>query len=348
MEDRAGALFHLIDHQFEVGPTGRGKFPFVLVDNWFQLQVASSSAKSLPLVYVQVSSEVLSRSGMDSALSRLFAIAKFLDPGSGDHGVSRVDLCVDFVSDHAIGEIQDRAWVTRAKGIDRYTQDRRFSGYTIGRGGELSCRLYDKTLEIDQKSKKVWLFQVWSDAGWDGRFPVWRLEFQFRRTVLRELGVTTAQDLTASLNSLWQYAMTQWLRLVVPTDDSNQTRWPAHPLWKELSQASFNSFPREPLSRIRKSRVPSDEYLFRNALGGVTSFMAREGLTNIELAVPVYFRKAQAYHEDLRRITGQDLNEYAKVRAKEKSRRFNKIRDPASIYSGEKYRRRKDGEPDRD
>ena len=49
----------ICDHLFEVRDKGAGRFSFVLVDNAYRIQASNSRSKSLPLAYVQISSEYL-------------------------------------------------------------------------------------------------------------------------------------------------------------------------------------------------------------------------------------------------------------------------------------------------
>jgi hypothetical protein len=52
-----------------------------------------------------------------------------------------------------------------------------------------------------------------------------------------------------------------WLRYTIPTVDSNQTRWPLHPLWTSIIQHAFDSLNDEPareLIRHKKQQVNID------------------------------------------------------------------------------------------
>ena len=65
---------------------------------------------------------------------------------------------------------------------------------------------------------------------------MYRLEFQFRNTVLKELGVRDFPSLMSGCGARWRYASEDWLRLSAPNpDDDTKTRWPTHPVWAELS-----------------------------------------------------------------------------------------------------------------
>ena len=73
----------------------------------------------------------------------------------------------------------------------------------------MSCRLYNKTLEIE-KSGKEYFFPLWKEGGWDDESTVWRLEYQFKREVLNEIGIRTVQDLQDKKAALL------WLRNLPP------------------------------------------------------------------------------------------------------------------------------------
>jgi len=60
----------------------------------------------------------------------------------------------------------------------------RFSGWSFGSGGDTVARLYDKTLEVEKKSHKFYLHELWKAAGWDGTSQVWRMEFEAKRNAL--------------------------------------------------------------------------------------------------------------------------------------------------------------------
>ena len=90
----------------------------------------------------------------------------------------------------------------------------------------------------------------------DGTFEVeedqkvWRLEFEFKRQALLELGVEKVEQLLPSQDGLWRYASQTWLRLTLPNPhDENQSRWPTHPLWEALSSVQWSDEEHPPLTR---------------------------------------------------------------------------------------------------
>jgi hypothetical protein len=140
----------------------------------------------------------------------------------------------------------------------------RITGLPFGaRKAALSALIYDKTHEIKYKSReKEWFYDLWlavkdqdGNSVWDGEAPVWRIEVRFKRPALNEMmqegvfhGIESAYDLEERLPGLWSYAVGHlgggedglpdgWLRYVIPTEDTNRSRWPVHPDWQVIQSA---------------------------------------------------------------------------------------------------------------
>ncbi len=341
------------EHLFEVLDKGRGRFSYVLVDNCYHIQASNSNSKALPLAYVQISSEYLCAVGVEQAEKSLRFIVNTLGLVKEPANVSRGDLYVDFVADVRMDLFNPlESWVTRTQSIDLHYRYGQFSGWSFGLGSDVSARLYDKTLEIEKKSKKFYMHDLWRAAGWDGEKPVWRMEFQVKRDVLVELGVIKIEHLLEAQRGLWRYFTEDWLRLAVPSPtDSNQTRWPNHPLWDDITAAFQSEVEQPKLSRFSPMRPPQDSHLFINGLAGMTSFMAREGINDLWDGVATYLQQAEEYHSAGGTVTDHGLKQYVGKKVKVKSRRYNSInnregilQDQREISSGaEAYQKAKDG-----
>ena len=317
------ATFQLNDHCFEVKATGRQRHAYVLQDNWFQIHVASSNSTRIPMVYAQISSELLSRSGIVHAVEALDKIVHQLGDCSKKPTISRVDLCVDFTTPIDFFSIPIESWVSRSTKMEYYFDKKILTGYTFGKGGVISCRLYNKTIEVIH-TKKEFFYPIWEQSGWDGQSDVWRLEFQFRRDVLREFLINTVDDLLEKITSLWQYSTSDWLKLTIPsTTDKTQSRWPLNPMWKLLVHAAWEFNSGEPITRVRKQQLPHEGYLFINGISPIISIMARDSLTDFNDGVAVFLQELKKYHQKRSRHTGESLDEYASGKAFKKARRYN-------------------------
>lgn len=322
----AAAILPLADHRFCVASHGRRRFPFVIEDNWYSIALASRQAKSLPMAHAQIASELLTAIGPRAALDHLTEIIERLGMRLQVPQLSRVDLYADFTTDLDIETIPRQAWLKRSKKRALYEDADLLTGVAFGLGGDLSCRLYNKLGELE-KSLKLYLIELWRQAGWNGNDAVWRVEFQLRRPVLQELKASTLPELLDQLRSIWAYLTSDWLRLTAPNpDDDTRTRWPTHPMWQQIIAVDGLCAPSA--ARVRRARIPSDVTLFRQGLAGVTSFMAREGITDFAKGVSAFLHAAAAYHAEPARNEpeGQGderLQRYVHRKVNAKFRRFN-------------------------
>lgn len=353
--EQAEAVYKVPGHIFEVHSKGSGLFPYILSDNAFRISLAGMGAKRVPLAYVQIKSDWLVYRGILEAVAELDVIIEqfgCFDALQIQANVSRADLFVDFVCACPFDSLPVVAWVSRAKRISTHTISRAFTGYSFGLGGDMSARLYDKTKELEE-SKKDYLKKLWTDKGWDSESTVWRLEFQFKRSVLIEHQAGTVEELLSRLSALWRYSATSWLKLTVPSEtDSTQSRWPLHPIWEALAAIDWG-MPDQGISiPVRAANLPSDRYLFINGLAGLTSFMAREGISDPEEAFEAFKNAARYFHNMQSDYNGKSFNEYLQEKAAAKARHFNVmfpgvgevVEEKIKEVKASAYRKAKDGE----
>ncbi len=346
--EHALAQVSIAGHLFEVSDHGKRRFPFILADNCFFIQVKSQTANRIPLAHAQISSEYLAAVGWEKAEAELRIVANTFGVVTSEAQISRIDLFADFTCAGFNADFDQAEWVTRAELVAKYYRRPHFSGWAIGQGGVISSRMYDKTLEIKQQSHKTWLYELWAVAGWDEAEIVLRQEFQLRREALKQLGVTTVDSLMTDQVSLWRYLSTEWLRLTIPSaTDATQTRWPTHPLWAGL-QGVFETGEDSPrLTRFTKARLPSDDFLFKNGVAGLTSFMAKHGITDFGEGVGEYLHHLEKFHTEADK-TG--LQKYIGKKVKEKGKRYNTISNIErqdkidANRKADEYRKTKDGE----
>ena len=348
LEEQAHAQLQVGEHLFEVFDKATGLFAFILEDNCFRIQLSRARAKSLPMAYVKISSAYLTHKAPDLIVNELSRLLGELGVVSFIPSVSRIDLFVDFESNESMESWDRHTWVTRSDKIDQYSVKGLFSGWSIGLGSPMVARFYDKVLEIIT-SKKDYLIPLWNESGWSGNNRVWRMEFQFNREILRQLDIKSYQDAKHNLNGLWSYATTNWLRLTLPNpDDSNRSRWPLHPLWGYISSVDFETFGGNLSRTFSAQRVPSDQRLFAHALSVLSSFMAREGVTEWGSGLELYCTKLFHYINTRSMNDGATFEEFIGERVAVKAKRFNTIlnKEKASNFqhSVDDYRRLSDGE----
>ncbi len=129
--------------------------------------------------------------------------------------------CIDFEPDH---------FVSRAKRSPDRSECSRSQSIAFGKGDTV-IRFYDKTAEISQQSGKAHLYALW------GRDKdVWRIEFQVRNSRLSRGGIKTIESLRDRQNDLLRKLAQTHTTLRHPVNDINKSRWPLHPLWKQLQR----------------------------------------------------------------------------------------------------------------
>jgi len=344
----------ICSHLFEVRDKGAGRFSYVLVDNAYRIQASNARSKSLPLAYVQISSEYLTHAGIEKAEEGLSYIVNTLGMVNEPANVSRVDLFADFCADCEMDAFEPlRDWVTRVETLSLHYSYGRFSGWSFGSGGDIVARLYDKTLEVEKKSHKFYLHELWKAAGWDGESQVWRMEFEAKRNALVSLQLPKLSHLLPNQAALWRYLTENWLRLTVPTElDSNRARWDNHPLWDFIASAFDTGEEQTKLQRFNPARLPEDERLFVHGLGGITSFMASRGIEDIGEGIGEYLHQAKEYHIRRSGFKHDGMERYVGRKVKSKNRRFNTVNNvqplPSDLTKTEAdaiaYQQAKDGE----
>jgi len=293
-EEQAQAFILLGTRFFQVSDRGSRLFRFTLNEGGMQLRFRGFNAKKVPLAFVQLRSGLLTHIGAPQAMLEASECVKALGTVSQEPTVSRVDVTVDFTSPVSMDSWPREASVTRADEIFNHSSKGRFTGWSIGRGGDITFRLYDKTLEIREKSKKYYLHEIRERNGWYSGDAVWRGEFQLRRAALAQWGIRTLPELHAALPALWIHLTTEWLRLTeVSSSDGNRARWVTHPLWESLQQVNWSGA-HGVLERVHASyNSPSDARIAQAGISLVTTVMAKDGLLDVEEA----WRKTRAITE---------------------------------------------------
>jgi hypothetical protein len=329
--EQALAQVSIGSHLFEVRDKGMPRFPYVLVDNCFFIKINRKQSKTLPMAHVQISSEYLAAVGVEAAEQDLRMVINTLGIAEGSATVSRADLFLDFTCENNLAMIEQPDWITRANLMAKYFDCRLtepFTGWVIGMGGNLHARLYEKVVEIVNKSHKEYLFELWQANGWQVEEKVWRMEFQTEKQTLKELGIISLSDLLKQQAALWHYLTHDWLRLSIPNpNDAKRDRWPNHPLWDAIASVYALQLDQPRLKRFRPARLPADERLFVHGLGGLTSFMASRAIEDFGEGLGEYLAQAKEFHAS----KGESFHSYVGRKVKAKARKYNTIENQKNM-----------------
>ena len=191
--------------------------------------------------------------------------------------MSRVDVFADWQG--WIPDVGDRErFVSRSRSRITYEEGGQLTGFGFGRrNNAVTARMYDKTEEIARKKHGEYWSEIWG-ARRDSARPVWRMEYEFGRTVLRQFGLNAPEEVLDGAADLWRYATDEWLSLREHREDLTKSRWPVAGEWAALRGADIGVEPIG-LSRVRAvKRAGSLERAERQVFASLSSLGALHGL----------------------------------------------------------------------
>jgi hypothetical protein len=261
------------------------------------------SGSGLPAAYARLLSPFIHEVGPTSALAEasLFVNGPVLAEME-EVRCSRVDIYADFQGWVPSSDDYER-FVVRSRQNTWHTavhhDGRSFTGFTFGRDA-MVARLYDKSLEITQ-SGKDWMREVWGDR-LNPLQPVWRLEFQLRRRMLKECSLEDVEEVIDRRQELWAYA-TRWLSLRERAPTARRVRWPVANVWAQLAESQVGT-PQSPLVR-KRIRKHDESVLIRGLAGYASSLAAIAGVRDLDVTMALS-RRRLAEHMN---ATGRDFRD---------------------------------------
>jgi hypothetical protein len=194
--------------------------------------------------------------------------------------VSRCDVCCDFAGLGVEGfyaKFGERAFISRARMFDQHQIDCHVRGLVpqsvnFGRG-VIRCRIYDKLAESRNSPEKLsLLMERW---GCPDPEQATRIEFQFRREALVELGCGTADELSKNISKLATYGVEDYLRFLERATDRRQSdRAETWSVWREVQNAFASVFGHGIARREKRKPVIDCKALVRQAVGCLQSAFA--------------------------------------------------------------------------
>ena len=255
---------------------GIGGYPWVLRGRDMTWKLGSwLKPNSKPSLLVEFRAEALWRYGAKVLMVYVRRIIEHHGGRVEEVKISRVDLAADMlVREGTINRQTEGHIVSRVDATGTKSYRRRVNAVEVGFGGALLCRIYDKPLEIKQKNDiKAWFYDVWGIEEVPEDHAVFRVEFQLRREVLKQLGVGDAETFMLQHAEVWAYCTQKWLRFV-DRPDVKRNRQKLLPWWAVVQNA-WADVPRQVIPSERFKPVAAEEaMLTRQILGCFTSLLA--------------------------------------------------------------------------
>lgn len=258
-----------------IKPHGNKGHEWVLHGNDYSLTIGNwLKPKTRPSIMAHIHSEALWSLGPEASLDILLTLLR--QSGARMQGVkpSRVDLCVDYLMPEKLWSLNLLKYkVTRAAYCASHIRHNALTGISIGKG-KIAARLYDKPLEIKQKSKKFWMYDVWGIQSVPEGYRIIRIESQFRREAIKELGIDLTGDLFDHLDNMWAYFSQEWLKFQNNPGKHHLSR-KTLPFWATIQNGFFGVQDARPLIRCQSLQTKKKQ-LAAQAYGTASSFIAIE------------------------------------------------------------------------
>jgi len=316
---------------FNVHSSGRhGGYAYHMSRGDVHIFVSRRKDMLTPNVLIDIGSLSCWNPGFDAVLQSIHDLLGMYGGEVCKNTISEVHLCTDFVG-QSISDLPlelHELWITRANRFDVYRERTRFSGIswvqTEGRlglsdnpqdffvdeiqaahetgirvgKGDIMMRIYDKVLELKHDASKQSVFaSVWGKEEYN-ESPVTRVEFQLRRTVLKQMDIHSLDDLRHKITGIWKYCTEDWSRFTekpVDRENRHQDRACLHPWWLQVQHVQWSS---SLVTVFRKKKVPTknEEHLLDLIAGCTISLGAIKecGDEDIESVITL----GQAYLED--------------------------------------------------
>ncbi len=247
--------FH--DARLMMFPNGAPAWKYIVRNDCLEIKLAPRLSMAMVAKITLQSSYLWEMGDIHKAIEEVRA---FLRKEFGPYlalQMAQLDLCVDLVGLQLPTE-WERMFLSQAKIKREMSKTEKdaviYRGRELetvmfsGHGRPLSCKMYNKVLEIKQHAKeKTWFFPIWlrvkDKAGnplWDGNAPVWRVEYSVEREGLGQMGFEGVDETILNIKRIWEYCTQEWLRMVQPGRTKNRARWATHPTWILLQHAFDN------------------------------------------------------------------------------------------------------------
>ncbi|WHH57287.1 hypothetical protein [Petroclostridium sp. X23] len=280
---------------FEILPNGSRRYAFILHNDGYEVKLAQFRAtkECFYPVFIKIKSEYLWSNGPENSWK---IIIDWVNNHVGKvkaNKISRLDPCCH--TDEFKLNIEDLySFKGHFQQDSIHRDNREINAITFGSrsGRNIYSRIYNKVLEVNTKNQKLWFYDVWSQKGLDID-NVWNIEFEIKRDFFRNREIETVEDVFQRIRDIWQHCTGEWL-VKVNYNRSRIERCEVDENWRKVQQA-FNQYNGTGLiSRVKQIEADAS-ILIPGAIGYITSFAARNGITNIDDVFNTVYQQGVQY-----------------------------------------------------
>lgn len=270
---------------FELLPTGTKGYSYILQNSAYKIYIAKarSKIKNFAPIQIRISSEYLWSYGLDTSWGYIYNVIIENFGNVIKEKVCRLDLCthvssIDFITDY------EKSYKGDFKKSQVFKTNNKINAITFGsrQNKNIYCRIYNKSLEIQEKKHKSWFIDIWQKHNLDIE-NVWNIEFEIKSKLLKRFNLETVKDVMKHLRDLWEFCTKEWLVKINRTN-TRVERCNTNEQWLEL-QNTFNYLPYAGLIERDKQISTDADILIPSIAGFVTSYSARKNILDLDTAL---------------------------------------------------------------
>lgn len=270
-KNTGNSLILLEGEEFNLTHINKDDYKYKIANRNFHITFKEKSC----ILKVKLFSKYLWANGFKNCFyESLDFIKQFLKKSTIDkdeYYLTRLDFCMD--SDEISFCLNDKkGFVTKVRKKKYYDDSPDYTGFVIGAKGDISLRMYNKTLEIESKNK-LWFKDIWSKKDWNKDKDVWRVEFQLKKPALNSYGIKSVEDFISKEKALWHTLTTKWFRINMSHKNrKNISRNEVKRKWKKVQK---NEDLETDKFLVRSYEKKGDLNIYTNAIAGyITSYAA--------------------------------------------------------------------------
>jgi hypothetical protein len=243
---------------------------------------------------VQLLSKALWSQGLTGVLEQLHVALERWGGRITAMKPSRCDLAADFLLERPL--ILDEILEERVPSNVAHSHHMRDvktleTFYHGAKQSPVQLRIYDKKWEVATHRDKVWFHEIWGPTT---DREVWRVEYQMRREILRQLRIDTIEELQRQLAGLWRYLTHDWFSLR-RADNAHTTRRTINPWWRTVVETAERFGPGCEVRRVFTGEPADSRWYVTHIAGCLAGFAASEGLSEFDESVTLLMERVQRY-----------------------------------------------------
>ncbi len=267
---------------FEILSVGTKGYSYILQNSAYKIYVSKYLPKlrAFAPIQIRISSEYLWSAGINETWSIIY---NWVVENFGNvirEKVCRLDLCTH-VSNIEFTTNFENTYKGQYKKCQIFRTNDKINAITFGsrQNKNIYCRIYNKTLEIQEKKHKNWFYDIWKNNNMSTD-NVWNIEFEIKSEFLNKFNIITVNDVLLHIKDLWEFCTTKWL-IKIDNTNTRKERCKTNSDWEKIQNAFFY-LPNTGLIARNKQLNMDADILIPTIAGFIISYATKKQLKTLE------------------------------------------------------------------